>query len=70
MPAAKGRNRILDITAPASRRLARTKELVRPQAGQGMPVNCLKRQGMEKDVWIVKIKTSRPSPKAIKIKNA
>ena len=66
-PIVKGKNRILAVIAPMkSNWLARMKARVRPQAGQGMPVISLKRQGMEKGVWIVRSKINTPMPYAIK----
>jgi len=68
IPTMMGRNRILVVIAPIkSSWLANTKDVVRPQAGHGRPVISLKRQPMEKGVWIVRIKINTPIPNADKI---
>lgn len=47
MPTIRGRKRMLAVIAPMKSSLpARMNEPVRPQAGQGMPVKSLNRQGM------------------------
>ena len=68
MPAVRGKKRMLAVIAPMKLSCpVRMKARVRPQAGHGKPVKSLKRQGMEKGVWIVRIKINTPIAYADKI---
>jgi len=63
MPTNKGRKSIFVIIASMKLSwLAKIKDLVRPQPGQGMPVSILKKQGTEKGVLVVRNKNNTPIP--------